>query len=62
MHHFLDLAKTFDIVDHSLRPVLQKLYVYGFRGIAFNLFKTYLCNRKHYTVVNELTSTTENLT
>ena len=35
--------------------------MYGVRGIAFDLFKTYLYNKKHYSVVTGITFGTENL-
>ena len=57
---FLDLAKAFDTVDHSV--LFQKLYMHGVRGIAFDFFISYLCNRKHYTVVNGIPSSMENAT
>ena len=57
---FLDRAKAFDTVDHFV--LLQKLYWYGVRGIAFDWFKSYLCNRKHYMNVNGIPSSMENVT
>ena len=57
---FLDFAKAFNTVDDSV--LLQKLYMYSVRGIAFDFLKCYLCNRKHYTVVNGIPSSTENVT
>ena len=43
---FLDLAKAFDSVDHTV--LLRKLPKYGIEGITLQLFKSYLSSRTQF--------------
>ena len=43
---FLDFAKAFDTVNHNLR--LQKMEMYGIRGLPLQWFTNYLTNREQY--------------
>ena len=47
---FLDYKKAFDLVSHDI--LLKKLEKIGIKGIYLNWFKTYLANRKMYTMIN----------
>ena len=57
---YFDLQKAFDTVDHDI--LLAKLHFYGIRGTLLAWFKNYLKNRKQYTVVNNVSSSIENVT
>jgi len=57
---FLDFRKAFDTVDHSI--LLSKMNEYGIRGLAHCWFRSYLNNRKQYTVINNANSSTQNIT
>jgi hypothetical protein len=52
---FVDLAKAFDTVNHSI--LLKKLYHYGIRGTPLAWFESYLNNRYQYVYLNNIKST-----
>jgi hypothetical protein len=43
---YLDLQKAFDSVSHDV--LLNNLNIYGIRGIVYDWFKSYLCDRYQY--------------
>ena len=47
---FVDLTKAFETVDHEI--LLYKLDRYGIRGHANAFFRSYLTDRKQFTIVN----------
>ena len=47
----IDLTKAFDSVNHGI--LLSKMKMYGITGNSFNLFKSYLCDRKAFVKIGE---------
>ena len=52
---FLDLAKAFNTVNHLI--LLEKLEMYGIRGVPLKLLRSYLAGRTQVTLVNNVKST-----
>ena len=57
---FLDLKKAFDCIDHDI--LFYKLSFYGIRGTPLELLKSYISDRKQYTVFNSIKSDTKSIT
>ena len=56
---FIDFAKAFDTVDHCI--MLNKLEAYGIRGLALDLFRSFLSNRNHTVKMNNSISAPKSL-
>lgn len=54
-----DLTKAFDCVSHSI--LLEKMSLYGIRGLPLCLFDSYLNNRRQSVCLHNLTSSTLNI-
>ena len=56
----LDLKKAFDTVNHNI--LIKKLKFYGIRGIANNLMKNYLSNRRQNVFIDQQSSSSLSIT
>ena len=48
------LAKAFDCINHEI--LLLKFKKYGSRGLPLSLFRSYLRNKKQFTLANDINS------
>ena len=46
---FLDLRKAFDVENHVILWKKLQLHEYGVRGVVYDWFVSYLCERSRYT-------------
>ena len=57
---FLDFSKAFDMIDHDI--LLEKLNIFGIRGLCLSWIKSYLTNRKERVVISGKSSNFTTLT
>ena len=57
---FINLKKAFDTISHDI--MINKLYKYGIRGVAYNWITNYLTDRKQYVLYDKTESKTELIT
>lgn len=51
---FMDLSKAFDSINHEI--LLEKLNMYGLKGVSLSLIQNYLYNRKQYVQIGDIKS------
>ena len=57
IHLYLDLQKAFDTVNQNI--LLTKLKRHGIKGISFDWFKSFICDRVQYTSIELKESSTK---
>ena len=57
---FFDFSKAFDTDDHNI--LLEKLYKYGIRGLAYEWITDYLHNRQQYVTFKTANSSHQYIT
>jgi hypothetical protein len=54
---FLDLTKAYDVLNHHI--LLDKLDIYGIRGLANEWFHSYLSNRTQFVEITHVSKNTQ---